>query len=317
MNNSTGLIGITLAGLLASMMLYVVIGFFVTKIGLLKPKDSKPLSSLSVWVLQPAIIFNSFQLQLTSERVHGFLAVMIYAFVVMIFWIILCLVIRKPLHLTSVEEATLIYTNCGNLIFPLVSMMMDSEYVFFGSGTLIAFHLFLWTHGISTVREEKSIEVRKLLKNSNVIAVLVGLVFLVFQIPVPEIIGTTISGLAQMVGPVSMLIIGMTLADADLKRLFTMKRAWLVSLGRLVIFPLLMIGLLYCSGFLRRHPEFAMILLIPTMSLAAPPASTVAQLAILYDKHPVEASSYNMLGTLLCIITLPLILQLYQIMFGI
>ena len=315
MDASTGLIGLAFASKLASMMLYVVLGYVVTRLGVVKTEDSKPLSALSVWVFQPAIIFNAFQLQLTRERLHGFLAVVVYALVVIGVWILLTLLFKGVFHLTPVEQATLVYSNCGNLILPLVSMMLGDEYVFYGSGTLIAFHLFLWTHGISAVREERSIDIKKILKNSNVIAVLVGLVFLVFQLPVPEILDTTISGLAQLVGPVSMIIIGMALADTDLKTLFTMKRAYQISFGRLVVLPLLMLGLLYVSGFLRAHPEYAMVLMVPTMSLAAPPASTVAQLAIMYDKHPAEASAYNMLGAILCMLTLPLIIQLYQFIF--
>ena len=315
MDASTGLIGLAFASKLASMMLYVVLGYVVTRLGVVKTEDSKPLSALSVWVFQPAIIFNAFQLQLTRERLHGFLAVVVYALVVIGVWILLTLLFKRVFHLTPVEQATLVYSNCGNLILPLVSMMLGDEYVFYGSGTLIAFHLFLWTHGISAVREERSIDIKKILKNSNVIAVLVGLVFLVFQLPVPEILDTTISGLAQLVGPVSMIIIGMALADTDLKTLFTMKRAYQISFGRLVVLPLLMLGLLYVSGFLRAHPEYAMVLMVPTMSLAAPPASTVAQLAIMYDKHPAEASAYNMLGAILCMLTLPLIIQLYQFIF--
>ena len=315
MGTSTGFIGLTLAGKLVSMMLYVVLGYIITRVGIVRSQDSKPLSALVVWIFQPAIIFNAFQLELTQERIHGFLAVVVYAMAVMTLWIVATGIFKKVLHLTCVEQATLMYSNCGNLILPLVSMMLGDEYVFYGSGTLIAFHLFIWTHGISMIREEKSINIRKILTNSNVLAVFAGLIFMIFQIPVPEILDTTISGLAQMVGPMSMIVIGMALADVNVKELFTMKRAYLISFGRLVVYPLLMLGGLYLTGFLKRYPAYAMILLVPTMSLAAPPASTVAQLAIMYDKHPTEASSYNMMGTLLCMITLPLIIQLYQILF--
>ena len=315
MGTSTGFIGLTLAGKLVSMMLYVVLGYIITRVGIVRSQDSKPLSALVVWIFQPAIIFNAFQLELTQERIHGFLTVVVYAMAVMTLWIVATGIFKKVLHLTCVEQATLMYSNCGNLILPLVSMMLGDEYVFYGSGTLIAFHLFIWTHGISMIREEKSISIRRILTNSNVLAVFAGLVFMIFQIPVPEVLDTTISGLAQMVGPMSMIVIGMALADVNIKELFAMKRAYLISFGRLVVYPLLMLGGLYLTGFLKRYPAYAMILLVPTMSLAAPPASTVAQLAIMYDKHPTEASSYNMMGTLLCMITLPLIIQLYQILF--
>ena len=315
MSLSAGMIGVTLAGKLASMMLYVLLGFIITRIGLLKVSDSKVLSTLVIWVLQPAMIFNSFQLKLTAERWNGFLAAVSFSLIVFITWIILTFFIRKPLRLTPTEQATLIYSNCGNLILPLVSMMLGIEFVFYGAATQVAFHLFMWTHGISLIRGERSFNLKMIYKNSNIIAVVVSFIFLGLHIPVPEILDTSITGLSQMVGPASMLVIGMALAEADLKAVFSSGRAYFISFGRLVVYPLVIIGLLFITGFLKNYPEFAPALMVPIMSFSAPPASTVSQLAILYDKHPVEASTFNMMGTLLCIVTMPLIIQLYQILF--
>ena len=315
MSLSAGMIGVTLASKLASMMLYVLLGFIITRIGMVKVSDSKVLSSLVVWVLQPALIFSSFQLELTAERRNGFLAAVCFSLIVFVTWVILTFLIRRPLHLTPTEQATLIYSNCGNLVLPLVSMMLGNEFVFYGAATQVGFHLFMWTHGISLIRGERSFNLKMIYKNSNIIALIVAFIFLGFHIPVPEILDTSITGLGQMIGPTSMLVIGMALADADLKAIFSSGRAYFISFGRLVTYPMVIIALLYVTGFLKNFPQFAPALLVPIMSFSAPPASTVSQLAILYDKHPVEASTFNMMGTLLCILTMPFIIQLYQILF--
>ena len=41
MGTSSGFIGLTLAGKLASMMLYVVLGYIITRVGIVKSRDSK------------------------------------------------------------------------------------------------------------------------------------------------------------------------------------------------------------------------------------------------------------------------------------
>ena len=53
------------------------------------------------------------------------------------------------------------------------------------------------------------------------------------------------------------------------------------------------------------------MLLIPLLQGAAPCASMVSQFAQLYDKRPDWAGSINVLSTILCVITLPLMAALY------
>ena len=315
MSLSTGLIGVTLAGKLASMMLYLLVGFIIVKAGVIKASDSKTLSSLVVWVFQPAMLFDAFQIDLTAERRATFFVCLGFSFLVYIVWILLSRLLRAPLKLSPIEEASLVYSNTGNLVLPLVSMILGQEYVFYGCAAQLAFHVFIWTHGCSLIRGARSFRPAQILKNTNVIAVLLGLLFTILHIPVPDIIATSISGLGQVVGPLSMMVIGIALAEADLPGIFRMKRAYLISFGRLIVYPLIIIGILYISRFLRIYPEFSMALMVPVMSFAAPPASMVSQLAIIYDRHPIEASSINLMGTLFSLITMPLIIQLYQLLF--
>ena len=59
------------------------------------------------------------------------------------------------------------------------------------------------------------------------------------------------------------------------------------------------------------HPtQIAFDSLIPLLPGAAPCASMVSQFAQLYDKRPDWAGSINVLSTILCVITLPLMAAL-------
>ena len=51
------------------------------------------------------------------------------------------------------------------------------------------------------------------------------------------------------------------------------------------------------------------------MAAAAPPAANVAQVAVIYNKHPAKAGFYNILGMLLCVLTMPLIDYIYGLVF--
>ena len=110
-------------------------------------------------------------------------------------------------------------------------------------------------------------------------------------------------------------MIGLVIAGADLKSVVTYKKAYGILFGRLVVFPAIAIGVLYLSGFLARHPEYTPVLLIVIMAFSAPPASTISQIAVLYNVEPMESSIYNVLGNILCIFTMPLAILCYQLLF--
>ena len=305
----------SLASKLASMMLIVVVGYLAVRLHILKAEHTVPLSRLVITILQPCLIISSFQIELTKERLAGFLCITLFATVVYIFWIFLTKLLKKPLHLTPVDQMTLIYSNVGNLILPLVNMVLGPEMVFYGSAVMIPFNLFIWSHGVTVMHHGGGIDLKKAIKNPNVFSVFIGIFFLLTRIPIPDVILTSMTNLSAMVGPTSMLVIGMVIATTDLKRVFTYKRSYPILIGRLLLFPLAAMLILFVSGFLRFHPQFIPIILVAFMALAAPPASTVSQMAVLFNEQPVEASIYNVMGVFLCTVTIPLIIAVYQFLF--
>lgn len=306
---------ITLVSKLAAMLLYVVVGYIIVKAGVLSAEESKPFSKLVVYVLQPCLIVSAFQIEVTPERLRGFLAVLVFSSLIYLVWIVLTKVFKKPFGLTRIDEATLVYSNVGNLVLPLIEMTLGREMVFYASAVQIPFNLLIWTHGYQTIRGEKGFHIKGALTNTNVIAIFVGLILMITGVRIPDIPATALQGFSSMVGPASMLVVGMVITQRDLRSVFTFKKAWLILAGRLVVFPLVAILLLFVSGFLRNFPAFAPMLMAGMMSLSAPPSSTVSQLAVVYDVEPVESSIYNVLGTFVCIVTMPAVIALFQAVF--
>ena len=301
---------------IASMLLWVLVGYIAVKSGLLKGENSKVLSSLTVYVFCPCMIFNAFQIELTRERIFGFLSCVAFAFVAYFSWILLSWLLRKPLKLSPVDETSLVYGNVGNLVLPLVQMTLGDEMVFYASAMQIPFNLLFWTHGISIMQGRGQFEWRKIVSNFNIWAVLFGLLFLGFQWHLPEVLQTSVSGLSHMVAPASMMVIGMVLAGTSLKSIFTTPRAYGIALGKLVLYPLIPILLLRASGILSHRPELVPVLMVTAIAFAAPAASNVSQLAVVFDQEPTKASIYNILTLFFCVVTIPLFIGLYQLLFS-
>lgn len=301
---------------IATMLIWVLVGYIAVKSGLVKGESSKVLSSLTVYVFCPCMIFNAFQIELTRERVFGFLSCVAFAFVAYVLWIVLSRLLRRPLGLSPVDETSLVYGNVGNLVLPLVQLTLGDEMVFYASAMQIPFNLFFWTHGISVMQGQSKFEWKKIITNPNIWAVLIGLVFLGFQWHLPSVLSTGVSGLAHVVAPVSMMVVGMVLAGTALKSIFTMPRAYAVAAGKLILFPLLPILLLWVSGLLRHSPDLVPVLMVTAIAFAAPAAANVSQLAVVFDQEPEKASIYNILTLFFCVVTIPLFIGLYQLLFS-
>ena len=86
-----------------------------------------PAGKLSLYVLQPCLIIMSFQIELTPERLQGFRPGCGLCRPGSRGFIIVTEVLERIGLIDVVEELTIIYTNCGNLILPIVSMTLGPE----------------------------------------------------------------------------------------------------------------------------------------------------------------------------------------------
>lgn len=292
---------------LIAMMLIGAVGFITVRSGLLEKRDSRQLAKLSLYALGPCLIISAFQVDLTAERMHGYLIALLFALLVQAGFILLAYLLGRRGILSVTEELSVVYTNCGNLILPIVSMTMGPQMVFYGSAYQLIFNLLFWTNGVARMQDSRRIDWKKVLFNPNILAVFAGIFLTLTGISLPGPVDTAVDMMAGTVGAVSMLVIGMALAGSDIRGMLTYWRAYPVLLIRLIVFPLLAMAALCASGFLARCPQYIPVLRISFMAIAAPPGANVAQLAVLYDKEPVAAGIYNMLGMLLCVLTIPFV----------
>ena len=230
-------LSILLAGQIISMFLYVAAGYASVKAGLFKSEDSKVLSNMMVYICSPCMIVYSFQIELTKDKVQGLLLAIAAAVLVHVLFILGTALLRRPLNLNRIERASLIYTNAGNLVIPLVGAVLGIEWVFYTNAFNIVQTVLIWTHGISLIGNTEEKDYLKILMNPNIMATIAGFFFFAARIHIPEIVGNCLEGLGTMIGTAGMFVIGMVIGNMDLKWVFTRKRPYFVCFIRLILFP--------------------------------------------------------------------------------
>ena len=109
-----------------------------------------------------------------------------------------------------------------------------------------------------------------------------------------------------------MLVAGMLIAAIPLRSIVSSKRIYLVTLLRLLLIPLALLVLIKLIGFVHWVEKGEIIVLISFLATTSPSASTVTQMAVIYNNNPQKASAIYGITTLLCMFTMPLVIALYQ-----
>lgn len=161
--------------------------------------------------------------------------------------------------------------------------------------------------------EEKKPDFKKIITNTNMIAILFGIFLFLAQISLPDPVDSAVHSLGSMIGPLAMLISGMLIAGTTPQEILAFPHIGLVTILRLIGVPLLTILLLKFSGLASFTENGSQILLVTLLATITPSASTITQMAQVYGKDARYAGAINVITTLLCMITMPIMVYLYQL----
>ena len=289
-------------------------GYVVVKAGLMKSSESKSVSVIMVYLVIPCVILNAFQVEYTPDVQKGLLLACAAAVAVHILFLLLTAILKKPLHLDVIERATIIYSNAGILVIPLVQELLGQDYVIYSSAYIAVQLILIWTHCKNMLCEEDKLEWKKVLLNVNIISIIAGVVLFIFRIQLPSGAQDVLNMMNNMSGPLGMLLAGMVIAEIPLKTVFIRKRSYLSAALRLLVYPVFVLILMKIIQTFAGIQDSKQILLTVYLASITPACATVTSMAQLYDKDAAYSSSLYVLTTLLSIATMPVMVGLFEMM---
>lgn len=301
-----------LAEKIAQLTLIVLMGIALVKFKLLKPADSYPLSVITLYLISPAVMIHAFQVDYTPEILDGLWLSVKLALLFNFSLIVLGKLLAKIFKLDILEQAAVIYTNAGNLIIPVVLAVFGAEWLIYTAGYLIVQTVLFWTHLRVMFAGRSQMSVKKIFTNVNILSIAVGLFMFAFQIKLPSVVDNALANVGSMIGPVAMMIAGMLIASLPLKEIIASKRIYLVTFLRLILMPLVLLVMIKLFGLAEQNSHNQTVVLISFLATISSSAATVTQMAVLYQKNPQKASAIYGITTLLCVVSMPLMIALYQ-----
>ena len=310
---------------------FAVPGFILRKTGLVKSDSLYSISNILLCFAQPMLIIQAFAVDPiapTEETLLNFLWVFLFSVAA----ILLTFGASKLVFLFMKGEEQRrrrdllvfvgTFSNCAFVGIPFVDMFTggDSEAMMYITVFTVAFNLLLWTLGAYLItQDKKQISLKKALLNPCTIGSVVG--FLLFLVPQINIFNMEeVAELQQIVtygggmtAPLSMLVVGVRIAELSPKKLFCDRGIYLASLVRLVLSAALTYLLILPFKLTGVFADAPYVLLAPVIAMAMPPAASVVAFAEKLDGEREYAAAAYSTGTLLSIVTLPVAMLLISL----
>lgn len=292
------------------LMILILIGYACGKRKVLNDEAVDSMSTIALMIASPCTIIESFVREYDAGMAKGMLFVVLITFVVhAIAYFVSKLTFRGNDARSRVLRFEIIFGNCGYMGIPLVKMILGSTGVFYGGIFLGIFNIIIWTLGIVLMSgDNKDISIKKLI-NPNIIAVFVGALIFLLSIPVPDIVLQPIKYMSSLFIPIPMMVIGYCLSKISFAEIFTQLDYYIVCLMRLIIVPIILLGLLY---IIKVDKVIALCCII---SSAVPASASSSMMTILYKQDYETAANIVSVSTVLSIITLPIVIGIAQMMF--
>ncbi|MDD3094232.1 MAG: AEC family transporter, partial [Clostridia bacterium] len=196
----------------------------------------------------------------------------------------------------------------GYMGLPVLNSILGPKGLFLGAIFQMVFHLFTWTYGISLfTKSNKFKDSLKKMINPSLIAVAIAIVLMFTGWKIPDTIQTVLKMMGELTTPLSMLLIGATLAQVSLKEVIKLKQIYIVTALRLLIIPAFVLLFLLFPSI----PKISVYVVF--VINAMPSAAITGILAMKYNNDEKLASSIVAFSTLISIITLFLITNVFDI----
>lgn len=298
----------------------MAIGFVAVKIRYVGTNLRDSIATVIMKFTLPLLVITTLtKLEFTAELAKNAITMMILAFVSIAALFGISCITARFFKLSDSDRVVYKCLNCfGNAIFlayPLIESVFGAEGLLFAAFYAFINDALLWTGGVYLVSREQSrqnggsgkVSLKKLL-NPATVSFLIALIMLLLRVRLPGILQDVCSGIGSMTIYLSMLFIGMTLAQIDFRNIYKRGSLFFIVAFKMILVP---VGLIYLTKLLPIDTALRGAFILEV----AMPAQTITTVLLeRYGADTVYASEAIFVTTALSLGTLPLVYYLLQVL---
>ena len=291
-------------------LLYLLPGYLLCKFRKVRTEHLSSISVILLYVCGPGMFLNAltaldYSPELTA-RMGLFLVFSLFGEIALMLLILFLLGKKKKEFGCRMLSIASVMGNVGFFGMPVVRAIFPDapEAAVYSCVFIVSLNILAWTVGVYTLTDEKRyISVKAAFLNPSVLAVAAGVVLYLLKAKnwLPGLLLDGFRTISAMSTPLCMIILGARLATMDFRKLFTTPLVWLISAGKLLVFPL------FCYALTLPFPLDPVFRGSILILAAAPCASIILNLAEIHHNGQELAANCALLTTLLSIVTIPLL----------
>ena len=306
-----------------TIVILIAVGYFLQKYKWFGPDFSKGISKLVVNVGLPCSIFTGILANLTVGSLGNLGIGLIFPFGTVIVSYIIAFILmkvfkirpeRRGIFLNGVANANTIFVGMPLNIALFGEASIPYYLVCYISNTISTWVIGIIIKSATDPHKEpgkKSFNWKKVL-TPPLVGFIIGLIFLIFSIPVPDFINSALKYLGAFVTPLALIYIGIMLYNAGLKNMRLDRDSILALVGRFVICPIIIIVLIMIG-------TGAFGIVMPSMEknsfIVQSATPMLAVLPILADQYHGDvkyATNITTISTVLFIVVVPVLMLITQ-----
>lgn len=291
----------------------ILLGYIVAKAKAVPEDSATVLSKLENNLFVPALVLGTFVSNFTVEKLGTAWKLFLISFAICLVMMFLAVIVArccsKDNYIQNIYTYGLAFSNFGFMGNAVVNAVFPEYFLDY-----LIFTMPLWTMiylwGVPCLlipSEEGKQTIKSRLKsfaNPMFAAMIIGIVIGLCGIRLPDFLTTVIDVTGDCMSPVAMMLTGITVANMDVKKVLSMKSIYVVSIIRLIAFPLIFIGLF---SFL---PMAQNIVVCTICSLAMPLGLSTLVIPGGYGKDTSVAAGMALVSHLLSAMTIPIVFYL-------
>ena len=283
----------------------LAVGALLRKVGLFSEHTKGFLTDLVLYVTLPSSIILSFRMDVSREILLSFSIIFFVSVGIQLFCFLLSKVTygKQEQGKKSVLRYGLLVSNAGFLGLPIAGELFGAAGFMYASIYLIPQRIVMWTAGLSIFSPaavNKKQAALKVILHPCMVAVYIGLLWMLFPVKIPSFMEMTLSSLASCTTALSMMLIGSLFAEMKKEHLHIDRNLVSFSLLRLGFIPLVSF---VATKLLGLNP---LIIGVSVILAAMPGGSSTVILASKYGRDTIYASKLVIVSTFLSLVSIPI-----------
>ena len=296
------------------LFLILIVGYCCQKWRVLPEGSQAALTRLVLYVTTPCMILDSV---FSSEGLPDAETILLIFLVSLACYAVAALLAAGAVRLLriapgkrGVYAAMMIFSNCGFIGYPVVQTIFGDDAVFYTSVFNIPYNLLIFTLGVWLMQRDcarsSGGDQKMKLKLSDLlspclVASALAIVLALTKWSAPGAICDTVGMIGNITTPVSLLVIGISIARQPLKNMLGSPRLYVLAVLRLMVIP----AVIWAA--LRLFVADALLLGVAVVVFGMPVATMVPMLAGEHGADDTDAVRGVFLTTVLSMITIPLL----------